>query len=524
MEANNYNITLQTYNNNDIPFPATDQRMVYILVPTVKITSPSTSTSTNDTIYNNTFEIEYNSTNLGDNKIVLYQGNTILDNNVTDNPYQVTGLIDGSYTFKLQIDNDDLSPNPTIESEVIITIAIPTVTITSTSPNDAITTSSFEIAYDVTNIPSTYKLALYQTILGETIWITYCDTETGPNTVPILPPSNGDYTYTLKILNASSEPTPTDNEATISVTFNIPTTLYLTGATEPTTVIDDYTYIYFKSTTTPGNFTLKYGQTTMNILLVGGGGCGGFDGGYWGSGGGGAGAYVTGDINPTTNVQYNITIGDGGYGNQVAGNGYNSSIKTETGTVTTVVEAYGGGRGGDNPGTVNGGQGDTGIGSGGGGSGDGTGGATNDPAGGQAPGAPGTPAGLGGTVYASQGGYGWTANSSTNDWNNYPRRGGGGGGGAGGMGGNAPEGWIGGNGGNGKQWLDDVWYSGGGAGQGVDDRNNENSGGNGGGGNGGQSGVSNTGGGGGAGQGSNPGSGGSGICVIRLLTSSFIIG
>jgi len=528
---NNYNIKLLTYTNKNIPFPATDQITVNVLVPTISITYPLNDA----TINSNVFDLFYNVTNKGDNKIVLYNGTTLIDDNVTKDPYPVKVDTSDSYDFKLKIVNDIIAPDPDIIINISnIKMEIPTVEITHPVdiPTFDIVTNTFDLSYNVVNMPASSHLQLYnrKQSYPPNTWNDFDMSQLahtiGTSIVVPNPDTTeaGIYEYKLQI-NDIDNISVTDVSISNIIAVSTHTMPHLTVNNASRDVSGNYIFYYFKQATW-GSFTLQYTDIIpltqpIDILLVGGGGCGGFDGGYWGSGGGGAGAYVTGDIDPSNNVLYNITIGDGAYGvwpaDGVAGNGDKSFIITQDGT--TIVEAYGGGRGGDNPETVNGGQGTNFVGSGGGGSGDGTGVMIDT---GNIPGFKGTPAGLGGTVYASRGGYGNTQNKSTNQWDDNPRRGGGGGGGAGGTGGVAPDGWIGGNGGDGKQWKDDVWYGGGGAGQGVNDRNNENYGGKGGGGNGGQPGGANTGGGGGAGQGSNPGSGGSGICVIRLLTNSFI--
>lgn len=83
--------------------------------------------------------------------------------------------------------------------------------------------------------------------------------------------------------------------------------------------------------TSPGDFTVQSGETTINYAIVagGGGGAGGVSGG---SGGGG---YRTGSI-PATPGPYPVTIGNGGASNDPAG-GQPSQFST--------IHVYGGGRG-----------------------------------------------------------------------------------------------------------------------------------------------------------------------------------
>ena len=400
-----YTFKLEIENDNMIANPAIISSMnITIALPTVEIANTQT------TIYNNTFDLSYNVTNLGDeNKIVLYNGDTRIDN-ITD-PYTFTDLNDGVYTFKLEIENDNMIANPVIDSEKQVTIKVPTVEITSPSTDTTVNNDTFIIKYNVANIPDAYTLVLYETILDEATTTTLnnnCDKQIGSNTVTVeSPTTTSNYTYTLKILNASGEDATilTSNQDTISVT--IPKPILLVNNATINDSEDDYTYYYFKQTTNTCSFTLRHSHisTPIDILLVGGGGQGGSDGGYWGSGGGGAGAYVTKDINPIINTTYEITIGSGGYGNWSAGNGDNSSIKQGS---ELLIEAYGGGRGCDNGGTVNGNEGSVGIGSGGGGSGTAT-----------SFGPVGNPGGTGGTVYVNRGGSGQKTSGSN------PRRGGG---------------------------------------------------------------------------------------------------
>ena len=125
---------------------------ITIKVPTVEIANTQT------TIYNNTFDLSYNVTNLGDeNKIVLYNGDTRIDN-ITD-PYTFTDLISGDYTFKLEIENDNMIANPAIISSMNITIALPTVEIANTQTT--IYNNTFDLSYNVTNLGDENKIVLY---------------------------------------------------------------------------------------------------------------------------------------------------------------------------------------------------------------------------------------------------------------------------------------------------------------------------------------------------------------------------
>ena len=503
LESQSYIFKLQVENDILTANPPIDSSMnITMKVPTVKIDSPANGAIINS----NVFDLSYNVTNLGDvnntyNKIILYQtdGTNEKFTDITSevSPYQVKVSTSDSYTFKLQIFCNDImstsDPVPAIDSSMNITMEIPVVEITSPLDHPLVTidVNSFDIFYDVEYMPTSSHLQLYTRNVGDISWnlvnlvnIDILPTSTSNSIeVPLSDPS-GNLQFKLQIEN-DSDNAPTTNAEGNSDTTAIRTHILpqLTVHYAEKKIIEDdeerlYTNYYFKQST--GSFTLQYDtdyleQWKIDILLIGGGGGGGWDGGDWGSGGGGAGAYVTGTINPSSNDLYNITIGPGGDGNGVSGNGVSSSITT--GTTTTVVEALGGGRGGDNTGTVNGGQGSNTnptnpdlpytvplsgpVGSGGGGSG-------QNPA-----------ASIPGYSYTyTYDGFTYSMNSG-----GYGHNGGGGGGGAGAIGTNA-GGWEGGNGGIGKQWTegDKQWYAGGGTGQGVWDYANRNNGGKGGGG------------------------------------------
>ena len=267
------------------------------------------------------------------------------------------------------------------------------------------------------------------------------------------------------------------------------------------------------SKTIDGNYTvLTYTENgkfiprsafNVEYLVVGGGGGGG---GRIG-GGGGAGGFQTNfggtALGLLTAQPYSITVGKGGSGgdgNNVAGqatngtNGNNSSFSTITslgggggGTYLTVPTASSSGNSG---------------GSGGGGGGNSTGGA-----------------GGGSTANGNNGGTGTSSASSAG--------GGGGAGAVGGNGGNSSTGGVGGVGLSNSITGSAVYYAGGGGGS-AD--SNWASGGNGGGGQGGNggtaggygsSGGASTGGGGGGTRGDNSegASGGSGVVILRFLTS-----
>jgi hypothetical protein len=242
---------------------------------------------------------------------------------------------------------------------------------------------------------------------------------------------------------------------------------------------------------------------TAEVMLIAGGGSGGYD---RGAGGGAGGLVYSSSTNLSVGSTYSIVIGAGATGQT----GYSSPIKGNNSTMTGVTTAVGGG-GGVSADSAFGG--DQNGGSGGGGAGSG-----------------GT---AGGTATAGQGNAGGVGNYSP------PNYGGGGGGGAGSVGGNGTS-TTGGNGGSGSgsysAWASATstgvggYYAGGGGG-GTYSGGTAGSGGAGGGGAGrnggtglaGFSGTTNTGGGGGGGSGlpqGGGGAGGSGICIIRYSSST----
>ena len=284
-------------------------------------------------------------------------------------------------------------------------------------------------------------------------------------------------------------------------------TLNVTNAEK--SVIGDYTYYYFKNTQEDGSFTLNlnYDSAQLEILLVGGGGGGGWSTGsgdnyIYGAGGGGAGGYMTFSAIPVDGITYNVHIGQGG----------NRSVGGTT-SINGEIQAYGGSYGiekfKDQPTVL--------IGSGGGGCG------VHSRTAGVPKGQVGTTGNTDMTIYSLElkGNGGGSGYFDDDPGTNYPSRGGGGGGGALTAGGNA-HGWEGANGGDGIQWLDDVFYAGGGASMGHGNDYKNYSGGNGGksGGNTNTGGTPNTGGGSGAAFNDTGASytGGSGICVIRIRT------
>jgi PKD repeat protein len=242
------------------------------------------------------------------------------------------------------------------------------------------------------------------------------------------------------------------------------------------------------------SWTPPTGVSSVNYLVVGGGGSGGGVVNTYNSGGGGAGGFLTGTNNSIGTAAIPITVGAGGTAASGAGGNGDNGDNSIFGSLT----ATGGGRGG---------QASSGAGQNGG---SGGGGAESTGAGGDHTGTP-----------ISQGNHGGTANSNAA----------GGGGGAGANGVNSAGSNAAGSGGDGLSSTitgSTIWYAGGGGGGRRDANINiYGIGGIGGGGNGtytgvsAQNGIVNTGGGGGGQQHAQEsgGAGGSGIIIIRYLTS-----
>lgn len=238
--------------------------------------------------------------------------------------------------------------------------------------------------------------------------------------------------------------------------------------------------------TASGTFT-PTASLTADVLVVGGGGAGGYNyANTYAGGGGGAGGYRTATGMSLTATGYSVTVGAGGPGST-------GDANAGTPSVFNGISSSGGGGGA-------GAGGSTGFSGGSGGGGSRAGGYEG-------------PKGLGNvpTVSPSQGsdgGYGAVDNR------------GGGGGGANANGSNG-SGGASGSGGAGKTWLNGIAYAGGGGGGGGFSNITAGSGGVGGGGfGGGGAGTANTGGGGGgAGYGGStfvPGAaGGSGVVIVR---------
>ena len=291
-------------------------------------------------------------------------------------------------------------------------------------------------------------------------------------------------------------------------------------------VIGDHTFFYFKQSS--GSFTLSknFYSLPVDVLLVGGGGGGNrqWSSSDWGAGGGGGGGYVSFTAVLDNDIQYLVSIGEGGVASQpgtdlIPGNGHKSTISS-TRTGKEIVEAYGGGSGTGSAATGNGGTHNNPtlaaeLGSGGGGSGVSPTYSTGNPKGNAGKITDLVVTDL--NLYANNGGNGLYDSGNEK----IPQHGGGGGGGAGSVGGNA-QGWEGAGGGYGMTWLDNVAYAGGGGGQSHGTDNVAP--GYGGGGDAGQPGSANTGGGSGAGWKAGPYKGGSGVCVLRFPTANIVQG
>lgn len=262
-----------------------------------------------------------------------------------------------------------------------------------------------------------------------------------------------------------------ENEYRLSGDMIVISPLVATGGT----VVDAGGYRYHTFTSN-GTFAISDPGSNPDIeylVVAGGGGGGNGISSANEGGGGGAGGYIQQSSSSFTAGSWPIVIGAGGSGNN---SGNSSTFNSLT--------AIGGGAGGSgDPGSSGG--------SGGGGSHSQTsGGAGLQPA-------------------SASGGFGNNGGTSTSCCS------GSGGGGAGTAGNNANISGTNGNGGSGKQWLDGVYYAGGGAGYAP---GSTSTGGIGGGANSPRGvGVANTGGGGGGGYGNSDtgGAGGSGIVIIR---------
>ena len=257
-----------------------------------------------------------------------------------------------------------------------------------------------------------------------------------------------------------------------------------------------HSFLFNTSSTTDQAFTTSSTAFTGSVLMVAGGGGGGTN---YGAGGGGGGMRIIPSVSFAASTTYNFRIGDGGTGNNwPAGNGANSTL---IGGAVSESATGGGGGGSNAPAPAYNGQD--------GGSG-----------GGMKHGNPPYSAGTG----IDDGGTFGTATYQGHAGGNNTYTGGGGenvsgGGGAGAVGGG--DGGVlevGGAGGVGRvndyRTGSDVYYAGGGGGGGAA---NNGAGGNGGGGPGNVAGTDGLGGGGGGG---NSYPGGSGIGVVRFLSSA----
>ena len=272
----------------------------------------------------------------------------------------------------------------------------------------------------------------------------------------------------------------------------------ITEDADDTGIDGDYTWYKWTDTAATGSYETDITHE-HEYLIIGGGG----SGGRLHAGGGGAGGLLAATgLSLTGGNEYTITVGAGGDSKTANGDGYAGSDSILSGTGITTLTAGGGGAGGTS-GT------------------DGTAGrATNGNGGGSGQNAAGS-AGDG------DGNHGGTSSGGA------PQYGGGGGGGAGSTG-SAGSGASGGNGGAGAAnditGGADTYYAGGGGGGTYTDDSLAGDGGSGGGGDGagesvaGTAGTANTGGGGGASRIGNSGAGGSGIVILRRVTSPTVAG
>jgi hypothetical protein len=274
------------------------------------------------------------------------------------------------------------------------------------------------------------------------------------------------------------------NENLSSGVYNGQTTVTptITQDADSTAVDGDYTYYKWTDTASTGSYSTDTTQA-HEVLVVAGGGSGGGSQASYGSGGGGAGGYRTASaLSLVGSTSYTITVGAGGAatatGDNIGVTGSNSSISGSD--ITDITSAGGGGGGSASTGS------NSGL-DGGSGGGDGTYYGTGDAGSGNTP-----------STTPSQGNDGGTTTGA-----------GGYGSGGGGSGGAAPDGGGGSAGGAGT--VNDitgasVTYAAGGA------AGNYQPGG---------AGTANTGNGGqGAGQAYGGGAGGSGVVILRRLTST----
>lgn len=308
-----------------------------------------------------------------------------------------------------------------------------------------------------------------------------------PSSIAFNGTANVSWTSNANVSSCTVSPTGWTGVSGSQSTGNLTSNTTYSITCNPTTATTIRTF------TSSGTFTPPTGVTSVEYLVVAGGGAGGSWGGAWSGGGGGAGGMWIGSVGVTAGTPYAITVGGGGtpVANADGGNGGNTVFQG----VATVFGG-GGGSGGDHAGVAGG---------------SGGGGLANN---GSFPGGAGT---------APQGNAGGSGAGYVN--NVYV---GGGGGGAGGAGGgadpnNPPDIGTPGNGGPGLPSSisgSSVIYAGGGGG-GNGENWNFGSGGSGGGGSGagsgtGGAGATNSGSGGGGG--GNGGAGGSGIVIIKYTT------
>ena len=144
-------------------------------------------------------------------------------------------------------------------------------------------------------------------------------------------------------------------------------------------------------------WTAPAGVTSVEYLVVAGGGSGANSAGAWGGGGGGAGGLRTGTLSVTPSSSYTVTVGAGGTAVASAGNGVNGSD-----SVFSSITSTGGGGGGNGNGLVGGSGGGAG----------GTGGSNTGAAGTAGQGYAGGSNAGGGCTYGTYGGAGGGGSSA----------------------------------------------------------------------------------------------------------------
>jgi hypothetical protein len=140
---------------------------------------------------------------------------------------------------------------------------------------------------------------------------------------------------------------PTDLSQIFQPKITVPSYYTITPSYYPTQEVQNggYYYIAFPYYTTSDIATITFNQNinNINVIVVGGGGCGrewtNFSGVFRSGGGGGGGGVAQATFNATTNDSYNISIGQGGQalGGGVVTNGLQTtftSVSTPANNIT----------------------------------------------------------------------------------------------------------------------------------------------------------------------------------------------